>query len=66
MQDTLCVRRRQAGAQLTGDVDHLLGGQPADAPEQRGEVLASNELHRVEDPALGLADVEDAAHRRDA
>ena len=64
MQHALRVRRRQAGAQLTGDVDDLLRGQPSDAAEQRGEVFAANQLHRVEDPALGLADVEDAAHGR--
>ena len=63
MQHALRVRRGQTGAQLTGDVDDLLGRQPADAPEQRGQVLALDQLHRVEDAALGLADVEDAAHR---
>ena len=60
MKDALGVRRGQPGAQLMGDVDDLLRGQPADAAEKRGQVLASNELHRKEDPALGLADVEDA------
>ena len=52
------------GAQLTADVDDLLGRQPADALEQRGQILSANQLHRVEDRALGLADVEDAADGR--
>ena len=64
MQHALRVRGRQAGAQLAGDVDDLLGRQPADAPEQRREVLAAHELHREEDLAVGLADVEDPADRR--
>ena len=40
MQHALRVRRRQTGAQLPGDVDHLLGRQAADAAEQRREILA--------------------------
>ena len=40
VQHALRVRRRQTGAELTGDVDDLLGRQPADAPQQRREVLA--------------------------
>jgi hypothetical protein len=64
MQDALPVRRRQAAAQLAGDVDHLLGRQPADPADQRRQVLSFHELHRVEDAELRLADVEDAAHGR--
>ena len=42
----------------------LSGGQPADAPQERGEVLAVHELHREEEVALRLAHVVDAADRR--
>ena len=63
MQHTLGVGGGQTRAQLTADVDHLLGRQPADAPQQRGQVLAFNQFHRVEDAALGLSDVEDPADR---
>ena len=49
MEHALRVRRREAGAELAADVDDLFRRQPADAPEQRGQVLAANQLHRVED-----------------
>ena len=63
-RDAVRVRGRQAVAQLPADVEHFLGGQPAGAPQQRRQVLAVDQLHRIEDPVFGFADVEDAAHRR--
>ena len=64
MQHALRVRRSQARAQLPPDVDDLLRRQPAHAPKQRREILAPDQLHREEDHALGLADVEDPADGR--
>ena len=64
VQHALLVRRGQPGAELPRDLERLVRRQPADPPQQRGEVLAVHELHRQEEVALGLADVVDAAHRR--
>ena len=64
MQHAAGVRGGEPGAQLPRDVDDLLGGQPPDAPEQRGQVFAADQLHREEDFAVGFADIEDAADRR--
>ena len=58
----LVVRRGQA--RRTAAARHLgglVGRQPADAPQQRREVLALDVLHREERLAVGLADVVDAA-----
>ena len=63
VQDALGVGGREAGAQLPGDVDHFVRGQPADAAQQRGEILAAHQLHRKKDQAVGLADIEHAADR---
>ena len=64
MQDAPVVRGRQSGAQLPRDVDRLVLGQAADAPQQRGEVLAVDVLHRQEVLAVGFADVVHAADVR--
>ena len=64
VQDAVRVGGGEAAAQLVADVDDLLRRQPAGAAQQRRQVLALDELHRIEDPVLGLADVEDAADRR--
>lgn len=64
VQHALCVRRRGAGAELMGNLDDLFRRKPADAADQRREVLAGHELHGKEHPAFGFADVEDAADSR--
>ena len=64
MQDALVVGGREAGRNLTRDVERLVPGQPPDPPQQRGEVLPVDELHRQEVLALGLADVPHAADGR--
>ena len=40
VQDAELVRRGEPGAELARDLRRLLGRQPADATEQRGQVLA--------------------------
>ena len=51
-------------AQLLSDFQHAFRGETAGMAKQCGEVLTLDELHRVEDLAVGLADVEHAAHGR--
>ena len=64
VNDAAVVRRREARAELPRDVDGLVRGEPADAPDQRGEVLAVDVLHREEAAAVRLADVVHAADVR--
>ena len=64
VQDALLVGGGEAAAELARDVEGLVGGKPADAPHERGEVLAVDELHREEQVVLGLGHVVDAADRR--
>ena len=61
MQDALLVGGGDAGAELPGDLHRLVLGQAADAPQQRGQILAVDVLHRQVVLAIHLADVEDAA-----
>ena len=61
VQDAPVVRRGEPGAELPRDLERLVRRQPADAPQQRGEVLAVHVLHREEVLAVDLADVVDAA-----
>ena len=46
MEDALLVRGSETAADLLRDVEGLVSGETADAPEERGEVLAVHELHR--------------------
>ena len=64
MKNAVGVRHRQAAAQLPADIGDFLRWQPADAPQKRGQVLALDELHRIEDAAGGFPDIEHAAHGR--
>ena len=64
MQNPAVVCRRETGAELTCELERLVRWQPADAPQQRGEILAVDVLHREEVLAAGFADVVDAAHVR--
>ncbi len=57
MQHPAFVCRGQPGAELSCDVERLVLGQPADASQQRGQILAIDVLHRQEGQAVGLADV---------
>ena len=61
MQHPFVVRRAEPRAHLARDVDRLVRRQPADPPQQRGQVLAVDILHREEVPSLDLADVVDTA-----
>jgi hypothetical protein len=65
VQDAAVVSGGEARTNLARDVERLVGGQVADARQQRGEVLAVDVFHREEMPMpIGLADVEHAAHVR--
>ena len=61
MQDALVVRGGEPRAELARDLDRLVRRKPPDAPQERGQVLAVDVLHREEVPSLDLADVVDAA-----
>ena len=56
------MSRGQPCAELPGHVERFLGGQSADAAQERLECLPVHELHRDVPPAVGLADVVHAAH----
>ena len=62
MQDSLFVRRCQAGAELAGDLKRLIRRQTADAAKQRAKILAIHVLHGEKDMPVKFADVVDAAH----
>ena len=64
VQHAFRVRGRQPGAQLPRDLDPFVDRQPADALQQRRQVLAVHVLHRQIQLAVRLADVVDAAHVR--
>ena len=57
VEHPLVVGSGQPGAQLPRHLGRLVRRQAADAPQQRGEVLAVDVLHRQEHVAVGLADV---------
>ncbi|MFN8094860.1 MAG: hypothetical protein U0599_22040 [Vicinamibacteria bacterium] len=63
VQDAGLVGGGEPRADLPRDLEGLVLGQAADAPGERGHVLAVDVLHREEVLAVRLADVEDAAHR---
>ena len=64
VQHTFLVRGGQPRAQLSRDLNRLVFGKMADAPEQRRQVLAVHVLHREKVPAVGLRHVEHAADVR--
>ncbi len=61
MNHALLMRRRQARAQLTRDIDRLVRRQPANPAEERRQILAIDVFHREKRLALELADVVDPA-----
>ena len=61
MDHAAVVRRRQPGAELARRLEGLVGGQPADAQQQRREVFAIHVLHGDERHAFDFADVVNAA-----
>ena len=60
VQHAAFVRGGDAGAQLARELDRLVLRDPADASQQRGEVLAVDVLHREEAAAVGFAEVVEA------
>ena len=61
MQYAFIVRGGQAGADPAGDFQRLVGGQAADAAQQRAEVFAVDVLHRKVRLAFDFAEVVNAA-----
>src|SRR5438477_51350 len=61
VDDFAIVRRGQSGANLARDVHRLALWQPADALQQRLEILAVDELHHDERMAFVIGDVEQPA-----
>ena len=61
MQHAFLVGGSQTSAELAGDLERLVAGQPADAPQQRAEVLAIEVLHGEEIKPLHFAQIVDAA-----
>jgi hypothetical protein len=64
VQDPLLVRRGQACAQTTRDLEPLVLRQAPDPPQERREVLAVHVLHHQEMPPLALDHVVDATDVR--
>ena len=64
VEDALLVRGGEPAAELARDFEGLVGRQPPDAPHERGEVLAVDELHREEQVVVRLGHVVHAADRR--
>ncbi len=58
------VRGGQSVAELPPDVQHLFLRNSSEPAEERGEIFAPDELHRVEELAGIFSDVEHAADRR--
>ena len=61
MQHALFVRGGESGAELARDLERLVAGQPADAPQQRAQVFAIHVFHREEVQPFDFAEVVDAA-----
>ena len=61
MQHALLVGGGETGAELARDLQGLVAGQPADAPQQRAEVLAIDVLHGEEIQPFDFAEIVDAA-----
>ena len=61
MDDAAVVGGGQAGAELAGGFERLVGREAPDAGEERCQVLAIDVFHGDERHAVDLADVEDAA-----
>ncbi len=64
VQHAAVVCRGKAGTELARELECLVRRQAADPPEQRGEILAVDVLHREEVLPVDVADVVDAAHVR--
>ncbi len=64
VQDLALVCGRETGAELAGELERLVRWQPADAPQQRREILAVDVFHREEVLAAGFRDVVHAADVR--
>ncbi len=64
MDDAPLVRRSQARADLPRHLERTLRREPADAAQQRAELLAVHVLHREKGVAVDLVDVVDTADVR--
>jgi hypothetical protein len=61
VKDAKLVRGRKASAELARDLKALVSGQPANAPQQRGQVFSVHVFHGEEDAAVGFAYIENPA-----
>src|ERR1700686_1383276 len=55
------MRGGESGASLPGDLDSFVRGQPANAANQRREVLSIDIFHSEKRNTFGIADIENAA-----
>jgi len=61
VQHAALVRGGHAGTELARDLDRFVLRNAADPAEQRREVLAVDVLHREKPPAVGVAEIVEAA-----
>ncbi len=61
MEHPAFVRGRDAGAQLPRDLDRLVLRQPADPPQQRGQIFTVHILHRQKPAAVVVAEIIETA-----
>ena len=64
VHDALVVHGRESGAQVARELERLVRRQPADARQERREILAVHVLHRDEVPPVDLHHVVEPAHVR--
>src|SRR6202008_3074892 len=64
MQDSFGMRGHESRGDAARDVDCFVVRQPSDAPQQLGQILAVDVLHRHEVRAFPIDDVVDAADIR--
>jgi len=61
VKDAVLVRGGETCAKLACDLEALVGGQPANAPEQGGKIFSIHVFHGEKNAAVGFTDVEDPA-----
>src|SRR4029077_13405355 len=61
VKDAVFVGGGETGAELARNLQALVGGQPANAPEQGGQVFSIHVFHSEKNAAIGFTDVEDPA-----
>src|SRR5262245_8901002 len=64
MKNAAIVRRLETAADLDCHAQCLVLSEPADPPQQRGEIFSLDMLHRNEVTPIDFADIEDPADVR--